>query len=63
MRPAIEAVTAEDVQRGLARVREVVADAARVSGRDPDHVHLLAAVKYAAGSSPASRPRSRRACR
>lgn len=46
MRPAIEAVTAEDVRRGLARVQEVVADAARVSGRDPDHVHLLAAVKY-----------------
>jgi pyridoxal phosphate enzyme (YggS family) len=46
MRPAIEAVTAEDVQQGLARVREVVAGAARVSGRASDDVHLLAAVKY-----------------
>jgi len=46
MRPAIEHVTPESIERGLARVRETIMIAASNSGRDAEAVHVLAAVKY-----------------
>lgn len=46
MRAAIDHVTPERIAEGVARVRELVAGAAARSGRSPDDVRLLAAVKY-----------------
>lgn len=46
MRPPIDQVTPESIRSGLARVRESIAGAAARSGRDPDDVTIVAAVKY-----------------
>jgi pyridoxal phosphate enzyme (YggS family) len=42
----ISDLRAERIRQNLARVRERISDAARVAGRDPDAVEILAATKY-----------------